>query len=136
MPLVLDVSVAAAWLLPDEDEDVATQVVLRLNDDTALVPALFWFEIRNVLLVGERRRHIGTADTARFLTRLEDLPLEVDHTVSSDALLSLARAHALSAYDAAYLEVARRRANPLATLDRRLAMAALAEGVDLIGAAR
>jgi predicted nucleic acid-binding protein len=133
MPFVLDASVAAAWLFPDE-EGTATQAAVRLVDDTALVPALFWFEIRNVLLVGERRGRIGAADTARFLARLDGLPLEVDHAASSAVLLDLARTRALSAYDAAYLELAHRRAASLATLDRRLAAAATAEGVGLIGA--
>jgi len=134
MPMVLDVSVAAAWFFPDEDDATATQAALRLLDDTALVPALFWFEIRNLLLVGERRGRVARPDTARFLTHLDGLPLEVDHAPSSAALLTFARTHGLSAYDAAYLELAQRRAAALVTLDRRLAAAALAEGVSLLGA--
>jgi len=133
MPFVLDASVAAAWFLADEDDATATRAATRLAEDTAVVPALFWFEIRNLLVVGERRGRATVADTARFLARLDGLPIEEDGRASGADLLALARAHALSAYDAAYLELARRRAVPLATLDRRLAAAAAAEGIGPLG---
>lgn len=134
MPFVLDASIAAAWFFPDEHDAVAIAVALRLVEGTALIPTLFWFEIRNLLLVGERRGRVDAADSARFLAHLDALPLEVDAAPSSADLLALGRAHGLSAYDAAYLELARRRAVPLATLDRRLAAAAAAAGVALFGA--
>lgn len=136
MPLVLDASVAAAWCFPDEGEDaVATDAAHYLVESSALVPPVFWFEIRNVLLMGERRGRVAAADTGRFLDRLGSLPLEEDHAASSVVVLDLARAHKLSVYDAAYLELARRRVAPLATLDRRLAAAAAREGLAWIAAA-
>lgn len=55
MPFVLDASIAAAWFFPDEHDAVAIAAALRLVEGTALIPTLFWFEIRNLLLVGERR---------------------------------------------------------------------------------
>lgn len=132
MPIVVDASVAAAWFFPDEDAAAAAHAARRLTDDVALVPALFWFEIRNLLVVGERRGRVGTPETARFLADLDSLPLEVDRQPRSADVLALARAHALSVYDACYLELAQRRAAPLATLDRRLAGAAAVEGVTMI----
>jgi predicted nucleic acid-binding protein len=93
----------------------------------------FWFEIRNLLLVGERRGRIDAVDGARFLAHLDSLPLERDDAPSSTRLLTLARAHGLSAYDTAYLKFAQRRTLCLATLDRRLAAAATAEGLTLFG---
>jgi predicted nucleic acid-binding protein len=133
MPFVLDASIAAAWVFPDEDAAVATEAAFQLVDDHALVPTLFWFEIRNLLLVGERRGRVDQPAGMRFLAHLDSLPLEDDRLPASAALLALARSHGLSAYDAAYLELAQRRAVPLATLDRRLAAAAEAEGVGLMG---
>jgi predicted nucleic acid-binding protein len=59
--------------------------------------------------------------------------VDLDHDADSDHLLHLARAHQLTAYDAAYLELARRLVLPLATLDRALIRAAEAEGTPLIG---
>lgn len=133
MALVLDASIAAAWYFPDEDSALATRVARGLATAPAVVPALFWFEIRNTAVVGERRGWTTAEDTARFLGRLDALPLEVDAEPVGPDLLTLARDHRLTAYDAAYLELARRRGVPLATLDDRLAAAATAAGVPLAG---
>lgn len=135
MPFVLGASIAAAWIFPDEKARVATEAAYHLAEDHALVPTLFWFEVRNLLLVGERRGRIDPPASMRFLAHLDSLPLEDDRAPASAALLALARSYSLSAYDAAYLELAQRRVAPMATLDRRLAAAAAAEGVGLIGAA-
>ena len=132
MPYVLDASVAAAWFFPDEDDAMAREAEALLVVDVALVPALFWFEIRNVLLVGERRGRNTPADSALFLARLDALPIEVDGMPMSGEVLSLARCYALTVYDAAYLELTRRRGVALATLDRQLEAAAIKEGLRLI----
>ena len=132
MAFVLDASVAAVWYFPDEDADLANAAARRLIVETAIVPTLFWFEVRNFLVLGERRGRTVTADTTRFLARLDAMSLEVDHTPSSETVLMLARVHKLSVYDAAYLELAQRRAAPLATLDRRLKAAAQAAGIALL----
>jgi predicted nucleic acid-binding protein len=63
------------------------------------------------------------------------LPDESDPHADA-ALLCLARAHRLSFYDAAYLELAQRKSSPLATLDTALIKAAKAEKIPLIGAAK
>ena len=97
-----------------------------------VVPALFWYEIRNVLIVNERRARIDQAGSARFLMRLRDLRFLRDEDHEEASVMTLARAHGLSAYDAAYLETALRRRDTLATLDRALATAASAEGVSVI----
>ncbi len=46
--------------------------------------------------------------------------------------LTLAGRHRLSFYDAIYLELAKRRAAPVATLDKALARAAAGEGLPLV----
>ena len=58
--------------------------------------------------------------------------IELDNDHDEPNLLDLARRHDLTAYDASYLEVARRRGLPLVTLDRRLRSAAAAEGAALL----
>jgi predicted nucleic acid-binding protein len=93
---------------------------------------LLWFEIRNALIVAERRGRILAADTDRFLDDLEKLAIEIDFRCDSRNTLRLARIHNLAAYDAAYLEVAMRRQFPLATIDQKLAQAAKAEGVNVV----
>ena len=133
MPVVVDTSIAAAWCFPDEDRSAADATLHRLAGEDAVVPALWWFEIRNILIVGERRGRIDAAGTAQFLADLGCLPIDVDTTPDSETLMALARKHSLTAYDAAYLELARRIGGSLATLDRALSAAAAAEGIVVIG---
>lgn len=133
MPFVLDASVTAAWCFPDENSDTANAAFDWLANDEAVVPALWWFEIRNILVVNERRGRIDQSETATFLADLARLPLGIDRKPDGDVVLAMARKHGLTAYDAAYLELARRVGGPLATLDKVLAIAARADGVPLIG---
>ena len=77
---------------------------------------------------------MNPAGTTGFLADLETLSISIDHAPVSDAVLALARLHRLTIYDAAYLELALRIDAPLATLDKKLAAAARAAGVLLIGA--
>ena len=132
MAVVIDVSVAAAWCFSDERADAAEQVLAELTPHGGVVPAIFWYEIRNVLVVNERRGRIDPADSARFLMRLHGLSLLLDDRHDEETVMALARKHTLSAYDSAYLETALRRGDSLATLDRDLAAAAVAEGLSVV----
>lgn len=132
MAIVVDASIAAAWCFPDERADAAERVLDDLPRLGGVVPAVFRYEICNVLIVNERRGRIDQTDSARFLMRLRDLRLLRDDAHDEETVISLARGHVLSVYDAAYLETALRRGDSLATLDRDLAGAATAEGVALI----
>ena len=132
MAIVLDVSIAAAWCFPDEQASAADRAFDELPRVGGVVPGIFRHEMRNVLIVNERRGRIDQAGSARFLMRLRDLRLLHDDAHDEDTVMALARKHGLSAYDAAYLETALRRGDALATLDRDLASAAAAEGVALI----
>ena len=79
--------------------------------------------------MGERRKRLDEARSRRFFVLLEALPIVVDDETSSRAfsdVVHLARAHQLSAYDAAYLELAIRRGLPLACIDGKLRTAAAA----------
>jgi predicted nucleic acid-binding protein len=134
MPLVIDASVVAAWHFPDERSAQGDSIMARLESDRARMPALWWFEVRNVLLIGERRGRTAREHTERFFDFLRGLPIEIAPFPQELAVLSLARRHQLSFYDAAYLELAQRERIALATLDRALVRAAAAEGVPLIGA--
>ena len=129
MPFVLDASVAACWAFDDEAHPLAARALARLANDEAMVPSLWWFEVRNVLVVNERRGRIGQSDTRRFLSELARLPITSDREPVESDLMQAARAHRLSVYDAAYLELAERLGAPLATLDRDLERAGVAAGV-------
>lgn len=134
--LVVDSSVAIAWCFPDERDDHPQSVLEALSHGRAVVPHLWHLEVANTLLVGERRKRSTQANTAAWLGFLSALPIDVDDETRTRAfgdILSLAREHNLSAYDAAYLELAMRRRLPLATLDEKLKAAARAAGVVLYG---
>jgi predicted nucleic acid-binding protein len=134
---VLDASIAGAWLFEDErswlfeDERSAFTEFLfdRLDRERAIVPTLWWFEVRNLAAMNERRGRVTPTQTELFLLKMQDLAIERDDLPVSDDLLRLARQHRLTVYDAAYLELAQRLGVELATLDQRLVNAARAEGV-------
>jgi predicted nucleic acid-binding protein len=98
-----------------------------------VAPALWWFEVRNALVQGERRGRFTELGTARFLRDISRLAITIDRAPSETGVLTLARRHRLTVYDAAYLERARREALPLATLYEALASAALLERVSRVG---
>ncbi len=131
---VLDGSVTLVWGFDDEADDYAAALLDRMPGLQTIVPGVWPLEVANALLVGERRRRITPADGARFLAILATFPITVDGESAAHAwheTTHLARAHGLSAYDAAYLELAIRLGLPIATLDNKLKSAALAVGVPL-----
>ena len=134
MPFVLDASVALAWSFRDEQNAYAHRMLRRLEDDPAVVPVVWLLEVANGLLVAERRGRFTAADVAQVYGTLADLPIEWSDLTLDQALgpvLDLARAHGLSAYDAAYLELAMREGLPLATQDEALRASSQRVGVPL-----
>ena len=134
MPFAIDASVVAAWAL-DENDAIADAAARRLRNDSAIVPGLWWYELRNVLVIAERRRRLTEQRTTEFLSGIAQLAIVLDHSPDETAVFGLARQHRLTVYDAAYLELAMREGLSLATLDGALIEAARAEAVALIGAA-
>jgi len=129
---VLDASVAAAWCLGDEDDDYSVAALRSLSGGGVVVPHLWGLEMANVLLVAERRGRISGEDVHQACANLLSLPIAVDPVARDRALstvLQLARAHGLTSYDAAYLELAMRYDLPVATRDGALVIAAESEGV-------
>ena len=129
---VLDCSLTVAWFFEDETNAYAEAVEDSLEGAMAVAPSLWPLEVANALLVGERRKRATEAKAATFLVLLQSLPITIDDETATRAWresLHLARAHQLSVYDAAYLELALRRGLPLATLDGKLKAAAAAVGV-------
>jgi len=133
--LVLDCSISAAWFFEDEDSPLAEHVLSSLAMDEAVVPSVWPVEMANVLAIAERTERVTTAKTEEFLARLADLPIALDYRGADRAftsVLGLARLYGLTAYDAAYLELALREGLPLATDDRPLCNAAAKAGVTLV----
>jgi predicted nucleic acid-binding protein len=136
MPFVLDASMTMSWCFDDEATPATENVLRQLSHTGAEVPALWHFEVANVLAVGLRRQRITPDAASVFLARLKRLRIEVevrDQPVTGEELLPITLEHGLTAYDAAYLELARRKHYPLAALDKRLVAAARKEGIQLLG---
>ena len=110
----------------------------RLADEAASVPGIWHLEIANVLALSERRGRITPANSSEFIALLEKLVIVIDEETPLRALgrvLDLARAERLTAYDAAYLELAMRLAIPLASKDADLCTAAEHLGLTVLRAA-
>jgi predicted nucleic acid-binding protein len=90
---------------------------------------------RNVLVVNERRGRLTEAGTAAFLRALSRLAITIDRNASEAEVLTLARRHRLTVYDACYLELAQREGLSLATLDQDLIRAASLEALPPFAAA-
>lgn len=139
MRLILDASMALAWLLLRKDRAeaaLAAQGLDFVHANGALVPALWYSEVANALLLAERQRVITALDSAGFLSRISILEIHQDGNppvVSQSESMHLGRLYGLTAYDATYLELAMRRAATLATFDRKLAAAARTAGVRVFG---
>ena len=129
---VLDCAVTMAWCFDDEATPYTDSVRDCLVDMRAVVPSIWSLEAANATIMGERRKRLDEARSRRFFVLLEALPIILDDETATRAFadtVALARTYQLSAYDAAYLELAIRRGLPLACLDGKLRTAAAAAGV-------
>jgi predicted nucleic acid-binding protein len=137
--LVLDCSVAMAWCFEDETNPYSEFVLEALEGGEALVPTLWPLEVANVLALSERKGRLTVARSTEFLALLNRLPIKVDQETTQKAfsdVIHLARAQRVTAYDAAYLELASRQGLPIATLDDKIKNAANRLAVTLVTAAR
>ena len=133
---VIDASIALAWCFVDESSPTADAILGRLEQEEALAPAHWPLEVANALRTAERRGRLGPADLPRLRTLLAALPVEIAPIELPTALWSVleaARMHDLTAYDAAYLDLAIVRGLPLATVDERLRAACADARVELAG---
>lgn len=134
MSLVLDASAALALVYAELEPEYATLLKKALREQTVHVPQLWHLEIANVLLSGLRKGSYSSDGLKRHLADLGEVDASVDEQTPKQvwsAVLDLAAKHKLTAYDAAYLELAARLRLPLATLDRALIQAAEAERIPL-----
>jgi predicted nucleic acid-binding protein len=137
LALVLDASMAAAWLFADEQTPEVLAVLDEVTMGGAHVPALWHLEMASLLRAAERRGRCAAALADQLLASLASLPIAVDPETDRHAWHAtrrLSREHDLTPYDAAYLELALRRGLPLATRDAALIAAARRCGVALLAA--
>ena len=133
--IVVDASITLAWCLGDERDELAERVLEQVVTDGAVAPAHWPLEVANALWAAERRGRLDATDTERVRRLLADLDIEVvpvELSTATTAVLDAARSLGLSVYDAAYLDLARFRDVPIATLDDDLARACEVSGVQLV----
>jgi predicted nucleic acid-binding protein len=129
---VLDASLAIQWFLEDEvDREYSLSILAGLAESRAFVPLLWFYEIGNGLIMACRRKRVSVEQVRGFLKRLSPLPIyPVDQPAAELLdLPSLAFAHNLTNYDAAYLALAIKLSLPLATTDKRLQEAVVSVGL-------
>ncbi len=135
MPLVVDASVALAWALPDESSAYAEAVLAVVERDGLRVPELWAREVANGLAVAYLRKRITSADERAFLAALSHLSIDVEESASALIVVrdgtAAAMRYGLTAYDAAYLDLASREKLTLATLDAAMRKAAEQSGVTI-----
>lgn len=136
MPTVVDASCLSAMLFNEVVPPVMADFLDSLHAVEIAVPALWFWEVANSAAVATRRARVSHVEAVDQLRELHRLRIELDEDSLHHAwtvTIDLAARYNLTVYDAAYLELALRRQLPLATLDKALAKAARAEGVEMIG---
>lgn len=133
--IVVDTSAAVPFVLPDEAGHQVDEVLQALQDGDCIAPALFAWEVANVIWKTHRSGRMDATQRATAASNAGDLEIVLDTDAQSLAVgqtLDLAVRHDLTVYDASYLELALRRKASLASFDKALRAAALAEGVKVI----
>jgi predicted nucleic acid-binding protein len=133
MRFVLDASVTLSWFVDRPVAPYAAHVKqLLLKECQAVVPVIWRLEVANGFVMTERRGLSLPSDTTEMLQAL-DVVLQSIETVSDSVsmrqIIAAARDFRLTAYDAAYLELARAQKLPIATLDRQIKAAAAKAGI-------
>lgn len=124
-PVVIDASVAASFLLREPSAETFADVVLQLADGAVELhtPALFIFELTNILAMAERHKRISSGIKQSLFAEVASIP-RIDAPIPGlptiQRIADLAQRHRLTAYDATYLELAERLGATLVTLDSDL----------------
>ena len=132
MTFIVDANIVVELIAFETLTEVGVRADARLQSERPAAPQLLRLEVLNSVLMKERRGIITTDAADLALQGYDDLMVALDDLVDVASVASIVRRHWLTAYDATYLELAVRRALPLATNDRALRRAARAEGVVLV----
>jgi predicted nucleic acid-binding protein len=130
--VVVDASLALAWCFDERESAEARKLLEEAGEIRMMAPALWELEVANGLMTAERHGRLAAGESTRFLELLEGLGVEIDEERGPrlvERVVGVARRHGLTAYDAAYLELAERRGGALASFDQKLRKAARKAGV-------
>ena len=131
---VLDASVTMSWCFEDQQTDFSEAVLAAIKQEAAPVaPPIWMYEVINVLSAAQKKKLMDQATATTFWNKVSKLVVVVENSDRNTAheIMELSEKYHLTAYDAAYLELALREGLALATLDKDLKKAANAAGVRL-----
>ena len=114
--IVVDASAVAAVVFNEPD---AEAVLRQIGDRRLIAPSLLPYELGNVFVVKTRRYPDLAKELGEAFSLFDMLDIELVELPCEDAA-KLALEADLTAYDAAYLWLARRLGVALVTLDRKL----------------
>ena len=136
--VVLDASVAAAWLLPDQASEASRSVYVRSRRGSLELhaPELWLWECGNIVAGAVRRQRLGADDALLTWSVLDAIRVRVEFTAPAPAqaraALVLGLDLGLSLYDAVYLWLAKSLRLPLLTIDAAMAKAARSADVTVV----
>lgn len=135
MNYVVDCSFTSALFLPDESSETVSDFFLKRNqNDVISAPLLWWYETNNVLSVSLKRKRLNQSDVVTVLDLLGQLKLDIDYSIGTELskeILRLTHVYTLSAYDAAYVELAIRKKAHLMSLDSHVIASAKSIGIKI-----
>jgi predicted nucleic acid-binding protein len=135
LSVIADISVVLRWLFEEDQTAEALKILPLIQKQGLLVPPLWWCELENGILMGERRARKSPTEMSAFVKLVRSLPIQTDdiarHRVS-DTIIALGRQRGLTAYDAAYVELAIRSGSALATFDEAIRRCAPGLGIKIL----
>lgn len=132
--IVIDANVFLAAVLNDETHDASREFYQTILSGTTnvIAPCIFRYEVANAFCMALRRKRLMQPIYDRFIMLISTFPIVVDHEQKMEEVSKLACFHGLTMYDAAYIETAKRRKIPLATLDKAMLRSARKEDISLL----
>jgi predicted nucleic acid-binding protein len=133
--IVVDASLMTAWLLNEPALMADADISEILADRLVFVPSHWPMEVSNALRTSLRSGRLGPSDFNAIVDRLDHFRIWVEPSMHLDEILPLAQFaadHGLTAYDAAYVQLAVSRR--LASLDKAMRRTAIGLGAIVVPA--
>jgi predicted nucleic acid-binding protein len=131
----MDASFIATLIIPDEQNPHTDALYKKTKGEEIIAPQLIWYEIGNIFKKLITRKKYSYEEVFGFLPHLYDYQLITDSAFGpayTETIIRIASEYGLSAYDAAYLELAGRKKAVLCTVDKSLREAAQKYGLKVL----
>ena len=129
--MVLDASLALAYVMPDEASNAADALMERIQEEPVLAPTIWIYEVASGLRMGQVRKRLTAQMAQSVMTTLTELHIEFEHP-DGHQLMKLSHQTGLTVYDASYVALCLKHQLPLASVDPRLVQAANELGIEVL----